>query len=125
MTKKKASKKLTNAQVLEKYPNIKQYLETSKEKKKEWDEALKNMIKDEDGSFAFDNYFIEFEDQSSEYDGDSIEICQWIIKVTKDGASEFWQVLGWTSSYEGNELDDYWYDFKQVTPKTKEIVVWE
>jgi Sec7-like guanine-nucleotide exchange factor len=124
MTKKKASKKLTDAQVLEKYPNIKQYLETSKEKKNEWDDALRDVIRDEEGSFTFYGYFVAFKDSSSTWE-DGCENVQWIIEVLNDGISEFWQVVGYTSSYDGNQFDDYWYDFKKVTPTEKMVTVWE
>lgn len=123
MTKKKASKKLTNAQVLEKYPNIKQYLETSKGKKKEWDVLLRDIIRDEDGSFTFDDYFVAFKDSNSTYE-DGCENCQWVIEVVYNDETTFWQVLGWTSSYDGNEFSDYWYDFRQVTPSEKMVTVW-
>jgi Sec7-like guanine-nucleotide exchange factor len=123
MTKKKTSKKLTDTQVLEKYPNIKQYLETSKEKKNEWDDALRDIIRDENGSFTFDSYFVAFKDSSSTWE-DGCENVQWIIEVLNDGVSEFWQVVGYTSSYDGNQFDDYWYDFKKVTPTEKTVTVW-
>lgn len=116
-------KKVENLEINVGKTNIKQYLENSKEKKKEWDVRLRDIIRDEDGSFTFDDYFVAFKDSNSTYE-DGCENVQWVIEVVHDGETTFWQVLGWTSSYDGNEFSDYWYDFRQVTPSKKVMTVW-
>ena len=102
---------------------IVEYLESSR-RKTVFDAELEVIVRDESGSFTFDGYFVEYKDSSSTYE-DGYEKMQWIIEVSSTSDASFWQVVGCKSSYDGNDFSDYWYDFKKVTPKTKEIVVWE
>lgn len=119
MTNKKASKGKEVA-----FTNIKEYLESLK-RKKVFDEELRIIIGEEEGSFVFDGYTVEYKDSSLSYD-DGCEMCQWIVQITEPGGdSAFWQVLGSNSSYDGMDFTDYWYDFRKVTYSEKVVIVWE